>query len=362
MYNYVVIGGGIAGSSASYFLNKELGKVALLEQNDCLAPEASGAAGAFLSPMIGKPNRFKDLLTNSLKFTMEFYKKNAPDLIVNKGVLRIPNDIKTKRSFDEITDFDFEPRGEGVFFPVGTLINSVGICEFLSKDVDVKLNYKVTKLDRKDDHWIINDEIKTKGIVLATGYKTDLVDEQYLNVRPVWGQRINISTSTVVKHNYHKKCSISPTFPLKDGKNFMSIGATHHRVSTEEEYDKVSVEEDTETLLERAGQVLDLEDVEVLGHRRGARASSIDYFPIVGKLVDSKSTLEKFPYIKKGSKVPESDYATYEELYIINGIGGRGFVFSPYLANELVRSIVQKREVLSDIRSHRLFKKWARKQ
>ena len=44
-----------------------------IDKNEDVAFGASGAAGAFLSPLLGKPNKFKDLVTNALKFSMTYY-------------------------------------------------------------------------------------------------------------------------------------------------------------------------------------------------------------------------------------------------------------------------------------------------
>ena len=47
---------------------------------------------------------------------------------------------------------------------------------------------------------------------------------------------------------------------------------------------------------------------------------------------------------------------------MINGVGGRGFVLSPYLANELVEHIINNKEIEDNLTTHRLFKRWAKKQ
>ena len=53
---------------------------------------------------------------------------------------------------------------------------------------------------------------------------------------------------------------------------------------------------------------------------------------------------------------------TINNLYVINGVGGRGFVLSPYLANELVEHIINNKEIEDNLTTHRLFKRWAKKQ
>ena len=75
-YDYVIVGAGIAGCSLGHFLGKYSKSILLIDKNEDLAFGASGAAGAFLSPLLGKPNKFKDLVTRALSFSTEYYKNN----------------------------------------------------------------------------------------------------------------------------------------------------------------------------------------------------------------------------------------------------------------------------------------------
>ena len=85
IYDYVIVGAGIAGCSTSYFLNekdKNL-KILLIDRNSDVAVGASGTAGAFLSPLLGKPNKLKTLVNRALKFSTSLYKDIANDYIIN---------------------------------------------------------------------------------------------------------------------------------------------------------------------------------------------------------------------------------------------------------------------------------------
>ncbi len=61
-----------------------------------------------------------------------------------------------------------------------------------------------------------------------------------------------------------------------------------------------------------------------------------------------------------GTNVQKSRYERYENLFVINGVGGRGFVLSPYLADKLSDFILQNRELDDTITVDRLFTKWVR--
>lgn len=382
-YNYLIIGAGIAGCSTSYFLSKQSDSVLLLDRNCDVAQGASGAAGAFLSPLLGKPNEFKDLITSALKFSTNFYKENIPEEITNCGVVRIPKNNEDREKFESYKpymDFPFKEEGDGYFFEIGSQVSPYNICKSLSKDVEKKFNYEVENIKRVDDYWLINDEIKTKNLILTTGADISLIEEKYFNIRAVWGQKIDIYTTNCIDKNYHKACSLSHSKKSdREGFYKVSIGATHHRFTCDlkvcnhciktaninkmfsHSYSLKTVNSDTDELLEKANDIQKLNDVEVCDIKIGARASSNDYFPMVGKMINSSKTLDEFPHLANGSFVKDEMLSMHENLFVINGVGGRGFVLSPFLAKMLVDEILENNKIRESVLTNRLFKRWVKK-
>jgi tRNA 5-methylaminomethyl-2-thiouridine biosynthesis bifunctional protein len=68
--------------------------------------------------------------------------------------------------------------------------------------------------------------------------------------------------------------------------------------------------------------------------------------------------LKRYPEIKKGA-TRETIY--HRNLYIINGMGGRGFVFSPLMAAWLGETIMDRREMDRRVSPDRLFWRWVRR-
>ena len=378
-FDYVVVGAGIAGCSLAYFLSKYSQSVLLIDKNEDVAFGASGAAGAFLSPLLGKTNKFKDLVTKALNFSTNIYKENFPQLITNCGTCRIPKNQEDEDKFQTYVpfmDFEYEKYEDGYFFKIGSVVKSYEICKKLSQNVEKLFDYEVISIKKDSDYWLINDEIKAKKLFLTTGADISLIEEKYLDLRAVWGQKIDISTSTKVEINYHNEISLAHS--TSDG--ITSIGATHHRFDenqingnydlklkninkiTHDDYTKTIMENDVIELLKKANDIKKLEDVKVLDIKIGARASSVDYFPMVGKLVDSQKCFEKYPHLKNGFQIKNENLDLIDNLYILNGVGGRGFVLSLYLANNLVENIFNNQELEDEITTFRLFKRWAKKQ
>ncbi len=347
MLDFVVIGAGICGCNVAYFLNKAGKNVLLVDKNQKVAGGASGAAGAFLSPLLGKNNKFKTLVNQALRYSTEFYKQNFEDCITNNGVLRIPKNQTDREKFKNYDhDFEFSEIDDGYFFEIGSLVDSAKVCEKLSFGCEKRFEYEVSSISREENLWIINGEIKTKNIILATGAKIDLIDEPWLKIRPVWGQRIVVESDLPLTYSYHKECSVSPNI---NGR--ISIGATHHRFV----YEKDVSDEDAKKLLELANSMIPIKNPKIIDMLGGARSASEDYLPILGKIIDAKATLKEFPYIIHGTKVKNERFTRYENLYFINGVGGRGFVLAPFLAKLLSENILQDSPINDEILCDRLF-------
>lgn len=382
-YEYVVIGAGIAGCSVSHFLKKHSDSVLLIDKNEDVAFGASGAAGAFLSPLLGKPNKFKDLVSKALKFSVDYYQDYFSENLINCGTCRIPKNEEDEEKFQSYIpymDFEFSKYENGYFFPIGSVVNSYEICKNLVNDVEKLFDYEVLKMERVDGFWILNDEIKAKKLFLTTGADISLIDEEYFDIRAVWGQKIDVITSTNIEINYHKECSLSKSKKLDENRYLASIGATHNRFDKDmcntsynlklkninklehDEISKAIMEKDVKKLLSKANDIKKLENVEVIDIKIGARASSVDYFPMVGKLVDSKKSIEKYPHIKNGTHIKNENLIMIDDLYVLNGVGGRGFVLSLYLANQLVQNVISNKALDEDITNYRLFSRWAKKQ
>lgn len=381
-YEHIIIGAGIAGCSLAYFLNKSSKNTLLIDKNSDVAFGASGVAGAFLSPLLGKDNEFKNLVTKALKFSIDFYKQEFSEYLENCGTLRIPKNSLDDEKFQEyieFMDFEFYEKNNGYFFPIGSSVKPYEICKKLTKDIEKLLSYEVKTLEKTEDFWLINSEIKAKNIFLTTGANIKLIDEPYFDLRAVWGQKIDILSSTKLFYNYHKECSLSKSIE-ENKKHKISIGATHNRfeddmsnssfnlelkdinyINHNEKTLKI-VQNDTKKLLERAKDILNLEDVEVVDIKIGARASSVDYFPMVGELIDSKKSFKAYPHLKNGAFIKDEQLSLYRNLYTLNGVGGRGFVLAPYLAKILSEFLVNNNELPKEILNFRLFKRWAKKE
>jgi len=376
-YDFLIIGAGSAGCSSAYFLHKEGKSVAIVDREE-IAGGASGAAGAFLSPLPGQKNLYNSLVNYALNFSLPFFENLLPQAVDKRGVLRVVNNNfdEDKLSQNSIKYDYFDNKKlqniskyfkniEGYFYENAAVIEPIQICKKLTEGCDF---YKIDVKNLKfENGFYMLENIRAENIILAQGVSSSLVEIPYMKISPIFGLRIDVKTTTKVPFNIHKSISISTN--KQDGT--VSIGATHERHDSQKmecltTCDKCSFyvnsdEAQIKALLFQADELIKLDDFEVIKSYKGARATIKSYFPVIGKVVDYKSTLKKHPSIKNGTKIPPENLDYFPNLYVINALGSRGFVFGPYLAKILTQNILHNEPIPKEISTLKLFYKMARK-
>jgi len=381
-YDTIIIGAGIAGATAAYTLTQENQKVLVLDKNG-IASGGSGAAGAFVSPKIGKGSSLQTLTNEAFSFAKDFYLEHCPEYFHQTGVIRIPKDEVDAQKFSEYEKFNdnvyenyteeklkalgIDAAFDSFYFPEAGDCDAPKVCEFLLQNIEV-LKYEVAEIKRENGVWSVFRqaqeslsevsvtelaevvEVRAKNIVLATGYESNLADLRYMGIRGTWGTRGDFSSALDLKVSMHQAMSVGANVG-----GIIKLGATH-----EKEVKEVVPCSDEQALhlKEKASTLIDTSDLELKEVFCGMRAGSKDYFPLVGKVIDVPTMFEKYPAVVRGAK-PALEYV--DNLYVLNGLGGRGFVFAPLMAKMLAEHIAQGKEVDVRVCPDRLFLKWARK-
>ena len=366
VYDLVVVGAGIAGCSIAYTAQKQTKKVLIIDKASTPATGGSGAAGAFISPKLGKESSLLNLTNLAFSYASNFYKNNFPNFFDQSGIVRLPKDandtlnIKYYKSIIDASSKILTPKKlelmgvkskfDALYFKDGGVCDAQGICNDMVKDIEYK-QLKLSSLEPKERHWIINSQIEAKNIVLATGYigYKDLLE--YMGINGIWGSRGDFYTDSNIKVCMHQNISVSA---LKDG--VIKIGATHVRAKNP---CMACDGEPLKGLISSAKELADIRELKLKETFCGMRSSSRDHFPTIGKIIDAKFMLESYPNIKKGYNRAPLKY--FENLYIFNGLGGRGFVFAPLMAKWLYEHIFEAKDIDSAVSPDRLFLKWARK-
>lgn len=358
MYDVAVIGAGINGCCISYFLNQS-GKKVILFDKEGVACGGSGAAGAFISPKFSKGGELKELMDKAYPFALSFYTQYFNSFLTKAPLLhfaRFDDESYKLKSFKETTIFKIAKTPtdiiqkvtsdaksyENVYLLQSGVVDAKEICEALVKTVDF-IKDEVKTLIYKDGHYNING-IVAKCIVIANGAYEPIIKEPYIKLRGIWGHRIDVLTSTQIPINLHQFVSISSS---SNGK--VSIGATHdihfHPQTSKEPYNAIKGEEE---LLLKANKTIKLKNVQILKDYTGLRCGSPDYLPLVGKMIDSSKSEQEIVY--------------HPNIYIINGVGGYGFVQAPYIAKQLCENITHDKPIDEMLNPSRFFYRYKKRQ
>ncbi|NOX14829.1 MAG: FAD-dependent oxidoreductase [Epsilonproteobacteria bacterium] len=370
LFDFAIVGAGISGACTAYFL-KKYGKKVIVIDKDKIASGGSGVAGAFLSPKIGSNSLYTQFINKSFEFSIKFYEKNFPQFLDKSGILRVlksENDIKKCKQHEAYIPKNFQYlqsckitnlRKEackygGYFFNDGAVIDAKGVINHLLKDIKVLENNKIDDFSLNGDGYYELGDIKAKGIVICAGNSGHL-ELKYLGFKNIYGHRLDIKTTTKLPTHMHKAYSISAS-----KKGLVHIGATHIPSYIYDEkddyYDKIN------EMINLAKSYVYFDDFEVQDIHLGVRNSTTDFFPIIGKVINAKETLDKYPYIKKGSLVPKEKYIYYSNMYINAGLGARGFIIAPKTAENLAKYLCNNDKIDKRLDTARLFLKFAKKK
>ena len=150
-YDIAIIGGGPAGIASAIACSADL-NVVLLEKNPSLGKKLLLTGGGRCNITNNKP----------LKKLLPFYDA--------KNFLKHSFYTFTNEDLYSLFDFDFIEEDDNRIFPESEKSSDVlnGLIEHLD-NVEIKYNYEVTKIDTG---FIINDEIKARKVIIATGGAT----------------------------------------------------------------------------------------------------------------------------------------------------------------------------------------------
>lgn len=335
-FDALVIGAGIAGSTIAYWLDRYGLKVGVLE-SERVAAGASGAAGAFLSPMMGKGSAVMQLVNRALVETLELYGEIAPDLLIKGGAIRFPKRDEQNERFWELAEhleIPHERREGSIFFPEAGAVDAQLLCKRLLAGVMLFEGVKADRPVYQGGEWHAGGH-SAPILVVSTGAYTSILPDNWMQLRGVWGERLAVESPVDISSNLMGAVSLSATFADRTA----AIGATHRRDKHDWNVDETAAM----GLLQEAKNLMpQIGGARVLDIKAGMRPASMDYLPIAGPLPHVHKIAAQFPELMRGRSVPPEQLPVYPGLYLHTGHGGRGFVTAPHTARLLAESIVRR--------------------
>ena len=364
-YDIAIIGAGINGCTLAYELSKQGQNLVVIEKNK-IASGGSGAAGAFINPKITKAGELKELIEEAYVYSLKFYQEYFDEYTTTAPLLHISkyeNDNDKVQYFKEHTKLKTSPipstfqdqlkphalSFNAVYLQDNAVVEAQEICNEMLTNIDLVYE-NVEKPYYKEGFWFLGN-IKAKKVVLCTGAYEAVFDEEYISLRRIYGQRCEIASSTTMDSSLHHEVSVSVT--KKNG--CIAIGASHYLDESALPNDKQAAQD----LMALAQKSIELKDIEVKNVFTGMRAGSNDYLPLLGPLVDMSKSLALDESAIKGNKEAKLSYV--KDVYMMNGVGGYGFVLAPYLASLLCEHLINKKDLPKFLQPERFYYRYAKK-
>ena len=350
----VIIGAGIAGCSMAHALCKRGWQVTLIERHPAPAQGASGNPAGVVRPQLALDDSFNGRLSrqaflHSRKLIAGTVPPSSLPSHAFDGVLQLARDEPHAAHMQAMLEAHRYPAefarwmtqdeaGEmagvgvaapGVHFPAGGWLCGPRVCESLLSQCGESLArrfvHTATRLEKTADGWRVwsNETLLAESEVVILTNAHEASSFAGLPLSPVRGQittlpdgclpdlRIPVTREGYVLPTRHGIGNIGASFAFDD--------------------DPAPREADQDANVSRLSRLLQLPpsvDVGSLKARVSFRAATPDRLPIVGQIMDDNATLK-----------PESSLAELSRkagLHVLTGLGARGLVWAPFLAEALV--------------------------
>ncbi|TMU55624.1 NAD(P)/FAD-dependent oxidoreductase [Flagellimonas algicola] len=348
MYDYLIVGLGLAGISFCETLEKEGKTYHVISDN---SQQSSLVAGGMYNPVILK--RFtlawkaKEQLDLAMPFYMDLEQKLGVRLDHKLRVLRKFASIEEQNLWFEAADKpgleDFmstkiqenknpsldAPYGFGEVLHTGRIDTAVllsSYTKYLERNGALQLStFDFAHFNATSEH-ISYKTIKAKQIVFCEGY--GLKNNpffQYLPLNGTKGELLSIKAADYIEKNVIK----SGVFTIPMGEDLYRVGATYKW----KDKTNTPTKEAKSELLEKLKTFLKC-DFEIVDHVAGIRPTVVDRRPLVGQ------------------------HPEHKNLYVLNGFGSRGVMIAPYASGQLFNFIEKGIHLDSEINIDRFTKKY----
>ncbi|MRJ02327.1 MAG: FAD-binding oxidoreductase [Epsilonproteobacteria bacterium] len=238
MVDFIVIGAGSAGLHTAYYLNRAGAQVIVMDRWG-VGAGGSGAAGAFISPRLGRGGPLQRLTNRAFHHTISLYTEEFPHLFHQTGILRLPKDRRDAERFqgyEEFIDVSYrrlspeelpylKPYARefgGFLFPEGGIVDAQGLSRALLEGIEFQ-RAEISEIKGVRGGFQCGG-VTARGVIIATGAWGALLPP-YIQLGRVAGYRIDIGGELELPSSIHKRISIS-----KKVGGRIAIGATHTRI------------------------------------------------------------------------------------------------------------------------------------
>ncbi|MBJ6138008.1 bifunctional tRNA (5-methylaminomethyl-2-thiouridine)(34)-methyltransferase MnmD/FAD-dependent 5-carboxymethylaminomethyl-2-thiouridine(34) oxidoreductase MnmC [Marinobacter litoralis] len=366
-----IIGAGIAGTLLARNLAERGLPVLLIDKAAKAGSGASGNAQGALYAKLGiEYNAQAELAATALAFSQRYYRPWQGDFWHPTGLLQLattekeserqrkfcernqyPGDLLTPVTANQASELaGIEIPVEGLWFPQSGWLEPAKACDRLSRHplITTLFDFEVHRIGRLEHGWCIQDihgtNQQVSKLVIACGHQTAEIAPVTgtLRLKPIRGQVTYLPESTVTPPAT-VICGSKYLNPVAHGQ--ATTGATFDIRNNNPELTAEGHQENLDELLRMLPKLpaTQIPSADALHGRVAFRCTTHDYQPVAGEL-----------RTESGDKV--------EGAYLFTGLGSKGLVWGPLLAEYLGDLICEQPLCLPShltrrVETHRLYPK-----
>ncbi|WP_444890794.1 bifunctional tRNA (5-methylaminomethyl-2-thiouridine)(34)-methyltransferase MnmD/FAD-dependent 5-carboxymethylaminomethyl-2-thiouridine(34) oxidoreductase MnmC [Microbulbifer sp. DLAB2-AA] len=363
-----VIGGGISGATIARALAERGVQVQIIERGP--APGSGGSGndqGILYGKLSPKPGPNGDFNLHALMFAQRFYKQHCPRLAHFNGLLQLAQSDREKLLQEQIAASLAEHQGQnlarmvtreeacqlagvdlpfdGLYFPNAGWLEPQKVCAALleHRNITRYQGRAVESLTRQDDKWLLRTEgkeIETEAVILCGANDIrSFAPAAALPLRPIRGQVSRVHATEVSAKLKIALCGEGYITPAHEG--CQSFGATFKLKETATELRESEHKENLQTLAELLPHFAEEFSSQDFNGRAALRAATPDYLPVAGPIPDWESLNNTYASLRKNRKLFIPEHSVYQAgLYVMGGLGSRGFTYAPLTAELLASWIM----------------------
>jgi tRNA 5-methylaminomethyl-2-thiouridine biosynthesis bifunctional protein len=359
----IVIGGGLAGAASAEAMARRGYQVTLIERHDSLAQEASGNPLGVLYPRLtGGETALNTLALQGFLYTLGLlnYIKINNENYQQCGVLQLAfNERERKRITSVINEYPqlvyevnkitaselsgISIEHDGMFIPQAGWLNPASFCEALTQHSNIMrlTNADALSIEKTSQGWQV---LSKKGLIaeasnLIIANATDaqtFTQTSHCEMQSVRGQITLLPATLTSKTLKTVICTDGYLSPARQGQHCLGATFSPNDDNTDireaEHLSNLNMLKLLAPNWNKTGY-----DVQALQGRAAIRATTSDYLPLAGAILDIAQLKENPPrYNALPSSLP-----WLEGLYINAGHGAKGLVNAPLCA-EIIASLICK--------------------
>ncbi len=359
----IVIGGGLAGAASAEAMARRGYQVTLIERHASLAQAASGNPLGVLYPRLtGGETALNTLaiqgflytlgLLNHININNENYQQcGVLQLAFNErerkrigaAINEYPElvDEVDKLTASELSGISIE--NDGMFIPQAGWLNPASFCEALTKHPNIKkqTNTEALRIEKISQGWQVASKngmiAEASNLIIANATDAQAFTQtSHCEMQSVRGQITLLPAIDSSKALKTVICTDGYLSPARQGQH--CLGATFSPNDDDTDI-RDSDHQSNLNMLKSLAPDWDKTgyDVQSLQGRAAIRATTSDYLPLAGAILDFAQLKESQPRYN----APHGSLPWLEDLYINAGHGAKGLVNAPLCA-EIIASLICK--------------------